>query len=107
MLIAYKGFSIGYTISAIISTLGIQKGVVFSIASLLLQNLIFIPSLFILAISGINLFKKIKHDKYVNIKIEFYKHVIIMLIVSILSMLSSFVEIYVSTNFLILLKNFF
>ena len=41
--IIYKGFSLGYTVSAIIATLGVKQGATFSIASLLLQNLIFLP----------------------------------------------------------------
>lgn len=47
--ILYKGFAIGYTISAIISVLGIKNGIIFSCLSLLLQNIIFIPAFFIIA----------------------------------------------------------
>lgn len=47
--IIYKGFSIGYTISAILAVLGIKNGTIFAIASLLLQNLIFLPAFFIIS----------------------------------------------------------
>lgn len=47
--IIYKGFSIGYTISAIIAVLGIKQGVSVSVISLLLQNIIFLPAYFLIA----------------------------------------------------------
>lgn len=47
--ILYKGFSLGYTISAIIASLGSKSGTIFVFASLLLQNIIFLPAIFILA----------------------------------------------------------
>ena len=47
--IIYKGFSIGYTISALIAVLGIKQGILISIISLLLQNIIFLPAFFIVA----------------------------------------------------------
>jgi stage II sporulation protein M len=47
--ILYKGFTIGYTISAIIATLGIKNGTIFSVISLLLQNIIFLPAFFIIS----------------------------------------------------------
>lgn len=49
IMIIYKGFTIGYTISAIIAVLGIKHGTIFSISSLLFQNLIFLPAFFIIA----------------------------------------------------------
>lgn len=47
--IIYKGFSIGYTISAIIAVLGIKQGILISLISLLLQNIIFLPAYFVIA----------------------------------------------------------
>ena len=47
--IVYRGFAIGYTISAMIATLGVKNGTIFSIISLLLQNIIFLPAFFIIA----------------------------------------------------------
>lgn len=47
--IIYKGFSIGYTISALIAVLGIKQGTLISVTSLLLQNIIFLPAFFIIA----------------------------------------------------------
>lgn len=47
--IIYKGFTIGYTISTIIAVLGIKSGTIFSISSLLFQNIIFLPAFFIIS----------------------------------------------------------
>lgn len=102
--IAYKGFSIGYTISAIIASLGIKKGIIFSIMSLLLQNLIFLPILFILSESGIKLYKNLKKNRFSNIKIEFIRHLLILVISLPFLIVASIIEIYLSTNFLIIFK---
>lgn len=47
--IVYKGFCIGYTISAMIAVLGIKQGILISIISLLFQNIIFLPAFFLIA----------------------------------------------------------
>lgn len=49
--ICFRGFCLGYSISSIIATLGAKNGGVFIISSMLLQNIIFIPTVFALAIS--------------------------------------------------------
>lgn len=105
--IIYKGFSIGYTIAAIIATLGVKNGVIFSFCSLFLQNLIFLPILFLLSESGIKLYANLKKNRFLNVKIEFLRHTAIMLISLAFSIVTSFIEVYVSTNFLIFFKEIF
>ena len=103
--IVYRGFSLGYTISAIIACLGIKKGCVFTILGLLLQNIFFLPAFFILCESGIKLYNGIRKH-CINLKLEVVRHTIIMLISMVLVVISSFIEVYASTNFLIFLKEF-
>ena len=105
LVIAYKGFSVGYTISAIIASLGIKGGSVFVFSSLLLQNIIFLPAIFMLAESGVKFHSRIMKSN-VNIKIEFIRYTIIMLIAMLFAVISGIVEVYVSTNLLIFLKKF-
>lgn len=70
-IVLFRGFCLGYTISATIGVLGTAKGIFFSIASLLLQNVIAIPAILALAMSGIRLYRAvIKDRKKENIKIE-------------------------------------
>lgn len=47
--IIYRGFCLGYTISALIAVLGVKQGIIISIISLLFQNIIFLPSFFLIA----------------------------------------------------------
>lgn len=60
--------------------------------------------LFILSESGIKLYKNLKYDKYVNIKLEFLRHTVIMMITLVVAIVASFIEVYGSTNFLIFFK---
>ena len=105
-VICFRGFSLGYSISSIIATLGAKSGTKFIFSSMLLQNIIFIPVLFALAISGIRLYKSIMKERTrENIKIEILRHTIFSLILSVMLILASFVETYVSTNiFMLTLK---
>lgn len=50
-IVAYRGFCLGYAISSALATLSVGKGIIFSIASMLLQNLLFLPCLLALAVS--------------------------------------------------------
>lgn len=105
--IIYKGFSIGYTISAIIATLGVKSGIIFTFCSLFLQNLIFLPIIFIMSESGIKLYSDLKKNRFLNVKREFLRHTLIMLISICFVIISSFIEVYMSTNFLIFFKEIY
>lgn len=50
-IILYRGFCFGYTISSIIYTLGLGKGIIFVISTLLIQNIIFIPCIIAIGVS--------------------------------------------------------
>lgn len=67
-----------------------------------LQNLIFIPSIILIAASGMKLYKTtIKDKKRENIKLGICKHSIISVVGLIGIILSSIVEVCISTNLLI------
>ncbi len=100
--IGYKGFCLGYTISSVVATLGTGKGILFVITSMLLHNIIFIPCLLLLAVSGINLYKSIIRDRRKeNIKIEIIRHTIFSLIILAVLLIASLIETYISSNLLI------
>lgn len=103
--IIYRGFSLGYTIAAVIASLGAKSGTIFVLSSLLLQNIIFLPAVFILAESGIKLYNGITKN-CINLKSEVIRHTAIMLISMFLALIASFTEVYISTNLLIFLKDF-
>ena len=107
-IVLYRGFCIGYTVSAIIGVLGIQKGMLFSFASIFLQNLIFIPVLICMAVSCIKLYKSIMKDKRKeNIKIEIVRHTIMSVMLLLCLVIASLVEVYISSNLLSLCIKFF
>lgn len=100
-----KVLCFGYTISAIIASLSVKSGFLFSILSLLPQNIFLLPAVFLISESGIKLYNGIcKHC--INLKIEVLRHCIIMLISILLAVIASFVEVYISTNLLIFFKDF-
>ena len=99
LIVIIKGFSIGYTISSIVGVLGKWKGIKFSFATLFLQNIIIIPSIICLSVSGIKLCKTIIKDRRKeNIKIEIVRYLIILSIITALNILASLIESYVSAN---------
>lgn len=101
--VLYKGLCIGYTMSSAILTLSTGKGILFCISSILLHNIIMIPAILMIAASGTNLCQAIiKNRTKENIKLEIIKHSIISFIGIIFFMLSSLVEVYISTNFLMM-----
>ena len=102
-IVLFRGFCIGYSVSAIIATLGVQKGILFFTTTMLLHNLIFIPVIICMTISCIKLYKSIMKDKRrENIKIEIIRHTLVSIILSLLLIVASLVESYVSTNLLML-----
>lgn len=101
-IIGYRGFCFGYTIGAFIAILGAKQGILISIIGVALQNLVFIPSIILIAASGMKLYKTtIKDKKRENIKLGICKHSIISVIGLIGIMLSSIIEVCISTNLLI------
>ncbi len=108
-VIVFRGFCLGYTISSAIAILGLQKGLLFSVTILLLQNIILIPAMLAIAQSGIQTNKrvlkktedkKIRHEKE-NIKLEILRHSIFSLFMATILAISSIIEVYVSTNLFI------
>lgn len=100
-LVAFQGFSLGYTISSILYLLGIGKGILFCFISLVLQNILVIPATLALAVSGIRLYQSIMKDKRrENIKIEIIRHTIFSLFILAILILASFLEVYGSNAML-------
>jgi stage II sporulation protein M len=101
----YKGFTIGYTIAALIKSLGIKSGIIFTLLSMVLQNIIILFGMLLLCNSGIRIYLQLKRN-CVNLKKELIRHTLVMLISLLISIVSSFLEIYGSVNFLIFFKKF-
>lgn len=101
VVICYKGYCIGYTISSVIATIGTAKGIVFILATMLLQNIIYIPVILTLGVSGVKLYRLIMEDRRrENIKIQIAKHTIFSILMLMLLIISALIETYISGNLL-------
>lgn len=92
-LIFYEGISIGMSIVYILLCLGFYKGYSFIYTSMYVSTIINIFSMIILCYSAIkvsfNIFRKNK-----DIKVEFFRHTGICLLMFFILVLSSFIEVY-------------
>lgn len=101
IMILLRGIILGFTISSITIALGFFKGTVFTITSILLQNLLYIPAILTIGVSSIKLYKSIIKDKRrENIKIEIIRHTIISFFMVILIVISVFIGNFISIKML-------
>ena len=107
-LVTYRGFCLGYTISSIISLMGFTKGFLFILVTLVIQNIVLIPALIGLAVSGFKFYKSIIKDRRKEtIKIAFARHTIFSIIMLIGLVISSLIEVFISANLLMLTIQYF
>ena len=107
-IVIYRGFCLGYTVSVTITVLGLSKGLTFSLVSMLLQNIIMVPAILALAVSGFKLYKSIVKDKRKeNIKLEIIRHTIFSLLMLAVLVISSVIEVFISTNILSYIIKYF
>ena len=107
-IVLYRGFCLGYTIAISVSSLEITKGLIFIFSSLFLQNILFIPAILALAVSGFKLYKSIiKNKDKENIKVEILRHTIFSFVMLIILIFSCVIETFISTNILKLVIKYF
>ena len=105
IFIGYKGFCIGYSISAVIMTLGIGKGMLFTLSIMLVSKIIEIPALLMLAVAGMKMYKSIVHDRE-NFKQEIVKYLIYVGVAIFLLAISVLLETYLSSNLYISISKY-
>lgn len=97
LIVCFKGFCLGYTISSIVFVLGTGKGVILFLINMFLKNIISIPCIIALTVSGMKVYKSIMQDRRKeNIKLEIIRHTIFAAFILALLIFSSFLEVYVS-----------
>ena len=107
-LILFRGFCLGYTIASCVFVLGRVKALIFVAITILLQNIIFIPSIMILGVSSIKLYKSIIKDRRKeNIKLSIIKHSIISAIILVALIIASIVKIEASYRLIVNLIKYF
>lgn len=96
--IIFKGFTLGYTISVLIAILGVGKGTMFVFGTMFLQNLLAIPCILAIAVSGIKIYKVIVKDKRKeNMKLEICRHTITSILFFNILIIEAFISGYLST----------
>ena len=107
-IILFRGFCLGYTISSITLVFGVAKGFAFIFASIVLQNILFIPAIISLGVSALKAYKSIYSDKRKeNIKLEIIRHTVFSIIILTVLIASAVVETQISTNLLRSLIKYF
>ena len=97
--IVFKGIGIGYTISSLIGVMGPQNGIIIAFLAIFLHNLIYIPAIFALGVSGLDLYKVITKNMHrENVKIQIARHTIFSIIIFIIILFSSLIESYASAT---------
>lgn len=107
IFIGYRGFSLGYTISAIIASLETKNALLFSFSGLFAQNIFYILALFVVTVSGTNFCRYLlRNESREQIKFEIIKHIVFITISLVIIIVSAFSESYISLNLLKKLKNY-
>lgn len=97
IIVAFKGFCLSYTISAIFHVLNNGKTIAMLVSTMLLKNIIVIPCTIALAVSGMKVYKSIMQDRRrENIKLEILRHTCFSTFILIVLILSSLIEVYLS-----------
>lgn len=98
ILIGYKGFCLGYTLSSVIAIFGASKGLVYGISLVFLSNVIYIPALFYLIIKSLKLYKCLHELSKEDIRKEISKYFGSIFLFLIALILSSIVTTYINSN---------
>jgi len=92
------GYSMGFTITSVISSLGGGKGSVFLITSLIPQEVIFIPVIFFMALNAIIFSKIINNSIKSNMKSEIMNYTLLLIISSVLVFCVSLFQTYIGVH---------
>ena len=98
--IGLYGYSIGFTVTSILASLGTSKGIIFIFAMMIPQEIILLPTLAIIATNAI-LFSKMMlriNNRSIDIKKEFLKYSIIAITAALVIIGVSLFETYISSN---------
>lgn len=104
LIIIKRVFSIGYTMSAIFATQSKKTAIIFICNSMLLHNIIYVVSLFIALVTGLNFIKSIVKKEKLNLKIEILRFIILILISSLIAVISVLIQVFVSLSLINLFK---
>lgn len=96
--IGLYSYSIGFTVTSILSSLGTSKGISFIFTLMIPQEIILLPMIMIVAVNAILFSKVILNLRNVNLKAELAKYACIFVIGLLVAVGISFFETYVGSN---------
>lgn len=94
------GITFGYTVSAIMTSFTFIQGLLFFITSMLLQNILFLPAMFYLIAQGIKSHKELSLKQNTSLKYVLLRNSIYTVSVTIILVVASFIEVYISGEFI-------
>ena len=107
-IIVFRGFCLGYTISGLTVVFGVGKGIAFTLISILMQNILFVPAIISLGVSALKVYKSIYSDKRKeNIKLEIVRHTAFSVLMLLVLIASAVIETQISANLLRQLIKYF
>lgn len=110
LIIAFtRGFVLGFTVGFLVYEMA-WKGIVFSILAVLPHNLIAVPTIIILCVSGLSfslilLRNKIFRKTSLKIKPQFWRYTLLFLIMMVFLIAAGLVEAYITPVFMRLMSN--
>lgn len=105
ILIAYKGFCLGYTISSTIAIFGVGKGTLINLSLILLNQIILIPTIFYIALSSRKLFGELINDNRENNRFEIIRYIIRIAASAVLILIAALIETYINSNIFLMIVN--
>lgn len=107
LLVGYKGFCLGYSISSAIAVLGMGKGLIFSLTLILISEMICIPAILCIIVISSQNYKKIVEGNYENKKLLIIKYVIYIGITVLITIVASLIQTYISSNLFLMFSHYF
>ena len=96
--IGIYSYSIGFTVTSILASLGTSKGIAFIFTLMIPQEIILIPTIIVIAVNAILFSKVILNPRNINLKTELIKYTCVFIIGILLAVGISLFETYVGSN---------
>lgn len=109
VMLFFRGLSLGFTVGFIIKEMGI-KGIIFSLLSILPQNIIIIPAIILIGVTGVvfstSILKNKKYARTLDYPCLLFNYGVLNLFFCISLLIASLIESYISPAFIKFMSNY-
>ena len=98
LYIGIYSYSIGFTVTSILASLGNSKGISFIFTLMIPQELVLLPTIMVMSVNAILFSKVILNPRNVNLKAELIKYTAIFVVGLLIVLGTSLFETYVGSN---------